>query len=375
MREVFAQVSTPPAGEAERPDLGRRAAAEGLGAFALVFAGCGAIVTDSVHAGSLGAVGVSLVFGLVIMAMVYATGHLSGAHLNPAVTLAFALTRHFPRREALAYIGAQLLGAIAAALLLLAVWPSQPAALGTTLPRVGAGSALVYEAVLTAFLMFMIMAVATDTRAVGAGAAIAIGGAVGLDALFGGPITGASMNPARSIGPALVSGELHDLWIYIVAPIAGAALGALAYQLVRGADPTHGQPRRPDGARPLRLPAQRRPLADERGALRRAAAGHHEARSAGTEPGERVHPEVVEAMNELGVDLADRAPRKLTDADAEWADVVVTMGCGDKCPYIPGKRYLDWDLEDPKGRPLEEVRRTREEIERRVVELIGELDD
>jgi arsenate reductase len=109
--------------------------------------------------------------------------------------------------------------------------------------------------------------------------------------------------------------------------------------------------------------------------FRRAAAGHHEARSAGTEPGERVHPEVVEAMDELGIDLAARVPRELTEADAEWADVVVTMGCGDKCPYIPGKRYLDWELEDPKGRPLEEVRRTRDEIERRVVELIGELDD
>jgi arsenate reductase (thioredoxin) len=107
----------------------------------------------------------------------------------------------------------------------------------------------------------------------------------------------------------------------------------------------------------------------------RAAAGHHEARSAGTEPGERVHPEVVEAMDEAGLFVADRTPRKLTEGDAEWADVVVTMGCGDKCPYIPGKRYLDWELEDPKGRPLEEVRRTREEIERRVVELIGELGD
>ena len=118
---------------------------------------------------------------------------------------------------------------------MLAVWPSEPASLGATVPSVGAGSALVYEAVLTAFLMFVIMAVATDTRAVGAGAAIAIGGTVGLDALFGGAITGASMNPARSLGPGLVSGELHEIWIYIVAPIAGAALGALAYQLVRGA--------------------------------------------------------------------------------------------------------------------------------------------
>jgi arsenate reductase len=107
----------------------------------------------------------------------------------------------------------------------------------------------------------------------------------------------------------------------------------------------------------------------------RAAAGQHEARSAGTEPGDRVHPEVVEAMDELGIDLAARVPHKLSSADAEWADVVVTMGCGDKCPYIPGVRYLDWELEDPKGRPLEEVRRTRDEIERRVIELIGELDD
>ncbi|HWO15106.1 MAG TPA: aquaporin [Solirubrobacterales bacterium] len=221
----------------ERPNLTRRAAAEGIGAFALVFAGCGAIVANAEYGGDLGAVGVSLVFGLVIMAMVYATGHLSGAHLNPAVTLAFALTRHFPTREATAYIAAQILGAIAAAGLLLAVWPSEPAALGTTLPTVGAGSAIAYEVVLTAFLMFVIMAVATDTRAVGAAAAIAIGGTVGLDALFGGPVTGASMNPARSIGPAFVSGTTQDLWIYIAAPVVGAAVGALAYQLVRGEHP------------------------------------------------------------------------------------------------------------------------------------------
>jgi aquaporin NIP len=220
-----------------RPDLPRRAAAEAIGAFTLVFAGCGAIVTEAEHPGALGTVGIALVFGLVIMAMIYATGHLSGAHLNPSVTLAFTLTRHFPARDAIVYIGAQLVGAIAGAALLLAVWPSQPASLGATLPSVATGSALVYEGVLTAFLMFTIMAVATDTRAVGAGAAIAIGGVIGLDAMFGGPITGASMNPARSIGPALVSGELHDLWIYLVAPVAGAAAGALAYQLVRGEHP------------------------------------------------------------------------------------------------------------------------------------------
>jgi len=105
----------------------------------------------------------------------------------------------------------------------------------------------------------------------------------------------------------------------------------------------------------------------------RAAAGRHEARSAGTTPAERVHPEVVEAMAELGIDLADRRPHKLSRADAEWADVVVTMGCGDECPYIPGKRYLDWDLPDPKGQPIEAVRETREEIGRRVAALLSEL--
>ncbi len=214
--------------------LGRRAAAEGIATFALVFAGCGAIVADARYGGALGSVGIAIVFGLIIMVMVYATGHLSGAHINPAVTIAFTLTRHFPPRDALAYVGAQIVGAAAGAFMLLAVWTDKPAQLGATIPSVGAGSAVVYEVVLTAFLMFVIMAVATDTRAVGAAAAIAIGGTVGLDALFGGPVTGASMNPARSLGPALAAGEWHDIWIYLVAPVAGAALGAFAYQLVRG---------------------------------------------------------------------------------------------------------------------------------------------
>ena len=220
------------------PDLTRRAAAEGLAAFALVFAGCGAIVANARSHGDLGVVGIALVFGLVIMVMVYATGHLSGAHINPAVTVAFTMTRHFPAGDAVAYIAAQLAGATAGALLLLAIWTGQPANLGATLPSVGTGSALLYEIVLTAFLMFVIMAVATDTRAVGAAAAIAIGGTVGLDALFGGPVTGASMNPARSFGPALAAGEWTSFWIYVVGPVVGAAAGATAYQLVRGTEPS-----------------------------------------------------------------------------------------------------------------------------------------
>lgn len=215
-------------------ELWRRAAAEGLAAFALVFAGCGAIVTDASYDGALGTVGIGLVFGLIIMVMIYATGHLSGAHINPAVTIAFSLTRHFAWRDASAYIAAQLAGATAAALVLLAVWPDKPAALGATVPSVAAGSALVYEVILTAILMFVIIAVATDTRAVGAAAAIAIGGTVGLDAIFGGPVTGASMNPARSFGPALAAGEWQDFWVYVLGPVVGAALGAVAYQLIRG---------------------------------------------------------------------------------------------------------------------------------------------
>lgn len=109
--------------------------------------------------------------------------------------------------------------------------------------------------------------------------------------------------------------------------------------------------------------------------FRAAANGRHEARSAGTTPAEAVHPEVIEVMAELGIDLGERRPRELSRADAEWADVVVTMGCGDKCPYIPGKRYVDWNLPDPKGQPIDVVRRLREEIEDRVQGLLAELGD
>ena len=216
-----------------KPPLARRCLAEGLATFSLVFAGCGAVIVDSERGGSLGAVGISAVFGLVIMVMIYATGHLSGAHINPAVTIAFAVTRHFPIRDAAAYIPAQLGGAAAGAALLRLAWHGTPAHLGATTPTVGSGSALLYETVLTAFLMFVIVAVATDSRAVGQAAAIAIGGTVGLDALFGGGVTGASMNPARSFGPALLASEWTDFWIYIVGPLVGALIGAVLYQLVR----------------------------------------------------------------------------------------------------------------------------------------------
>ena len=205
--------------------------AEFIGTFALVFAGCGAIMVDAkTHA--LGHVGVAFSFGLVIMAMIYAVGHISGAHFNAAVTFAFALSRHFPWPRAIAYWCAQFLGALIAAALLRGSL-GNIAHVGATLPSGSDAQSFLWEIVLSFFLMFVVLAVATDTRAVGEAAAIAIGGTIGLDAMVGGPISGASMNPMRSAGPAIVSGDLSSLWIYILAPVAGASLGALAYQLVR----------------------------------------------------------------------------------------------------------------------------------------------
>ena len=225
----------------------RRLAAEAIGTFMLVFAGAGAIMVDAkTHA--LGHVGVAIAFGLVIMAGIYAVGHISGAHFNPAVTLGFVLTRHFPPARALGYWAAQIAGAVAAAAVLRGSL-GNVAHVGATLPSGSDAQSLLWELVVTAFLMFVIMAVATDTRAVGEAAAIAIGGTIGLAAMFAGPVSGASLNPARSLGPALVSGDLHALWIYILAPLAGAAIGGLAYQLVRGeqAEATSARPgaRRP----------------------------------------------------------------------------------------------------------------------------------
>ena len=215
-----------------KPSLWRRSGAEMVGTYALVLAGCGAIVVDA-QTGALTHVGVALTFGLIIMVMVAATGHLSGAHFNPAVTLAFAVTRHFAWREVPAYVGAQLLGAIGGALSLLILF-GPVANLGATVPSGSAFQSFGLELLLTAVLMFVIISVATDTRAVGQLAALAIGATVALDALWGGPISGASMNPARSFGPVLVSGVWRDQWIYWLAPISGASLGAVIYQVLRG---------------------------------------------------------------------------------------------------------------------------------------------
>jgi aquaporin NIP len=204
----------------------RAVAAEFIGTFALVFFGCGAI------ANGLPPTSVALAFGLVIAVMIYALGHISGAHFNPAVSIAFATARHLAWPIVALYVGAQVAGATAGALALrLTLGPS--VSLGVTMPTGSDPQAFAWEMILTFVLMLVITAVAIDQRAVGEAAALAIGGAVALGSLVGGPISGASMNPARSIGPALVSGDLTHLWIYVLAPPIGAIAAALVYRSLR----------------------------------------------------------------------------------------------------------------------------------------------
>lgn len=210
----------------------RKVGAEMIGTFALVFAGCGAVMADQISGGAVSHLGVGLTFGLVIMVMIYATGHISGAHFNPAVTIAFAAAGHFSWKQVPAYVAGQIVAALLASLCLYALL-GPVASLGATAPAGSATQSLVLEIIITFFLMFVITAVATDSRAVGHMAGWAIGGTVALAAIFAGPISGASMNPARSLGPALATMQLDHLWIYIAGPIPGAALGAWAYNLVR----------------------------------------------------------------------------------------------------------------------------------------------
>lgn len=217
------------------PHTLRLLAAEACGAFVLVFCGAGAVVVDRLTGGALGHVGVSLVFGMTVAAVIYAIGHISGAHINPAVTLAFALARHFPRRLVPLYWVAQLTGAGAGGGLLAALF-GREFGLGGTFPAGSVLQSLALEAVLSAILMFVIMAVATDVRAVGQAAALAIGATVGLEALMGGPVSGASMNPARSFGPALAAGDFTAHWVYWAGPIVGMVLGSQVYRLLRDGD-------------------------------------------------------------------------------------------------------------------------------------------
>lgn len=211
--------------------------AECIGTFFLVFAGTGAIVVNAVSHGAVTHVGIGLTFGFVVLVLIYALGSLSGAHFNPAVTLSFWITRHFPTRHLLPYLFSQLLGAVLASAVLLGLF-GNVAHLGATLPAGSQGQSLVLEFLLTFLLMFVIMSVATGSKERGQMAGLAIGLTVGLEAIFAGPICGASMNPARSFAPALLSGHWEHHWLYWLGPLTGAMLGALTYRYLRSPTPS-----------------------------------------------------------------------------------------------------------------------------------------
>lgn len=213
-----------------------RYAAEAIGTFALVFSGTGAIITNEISGGAVTHVGIAITFGLVVMSLIYAVGDVSGAHLNPAVTVGFWIARRFAGREVLPYVGSQLIGAFAASLLLRLLFANR-AMLGATVPLESDVQSLLLEAVLTAGLMFVILSVSTGAKEVGLSAGIAIGGIVGLEAMFAGPISGASMNPARSIAPAVVSGQMAHLWVYLAGPLIGAGLAVPCWRITRGSCP------------------------------------------------------------------------------------------------------------------------------------------
>lgn len=213
----------------------RRLAAESLGTFMLVFAGTGAIVINDFSGGVIGHLGIALSFGLVVATIIYTYGDVSGAHVNPAVTIAFALSKRFPKKEVLPYILAQCLGAIIASFVLSLMFPLNET-LGATLPATTVFQSFFMEFILTWWLMAVILGVSTGAQEKGFIAGIVIGGVVALEALFAGPISGASMNPARSLGPAVVSGQLAHLWIYLVATTLGAAFAVWCCRVIKGDD-------------------------------------------------------------------------------------------------------------------------------------------
>jgi aquaporin Z len=211
-------------------DAQKKYLGEAIGTFALVFAGTGAIIINDVSGGTVSHVGVALTFGLVVMAMIYAVGDISGAHLNPAVTLGFWFSRRLPGQSVGPYIGSQLIGAFAASGLLLGMFAHNT--LGATHPAGPPMQSFLLECVLTAILMFVILSVAAGSKEKGLLAGVAIGGVIAFEALFAGPISGASMNPARSLAPAVLSGAISDVWIYLLAPVIGAAFGVAAHKVV-----------------------------------------------------------------------------------------------------------------------------------------------
>ncbi len=210
----------------------RKYFAEGIGTFALMFCGAGAVVIDEITKGSVSHVGIAITFGLIVMSMIYSIGDISGAHMNPAVTLAFAINKSFQWKEVMPYLVSQAIGAFAAMYILKFLFPSS-IVLGSTLPSGEAMQSFLLEIILSFFLMFVILNVATGSKEQGMFAGLAIGSVVLLEAMFAGPISGASMNPIRSLAPAIVAGHSAYLWIYLSAPFIGTILAVFFYRIIK----------------------------------------------------------------------------------------------------------------------------------------------
>lgn len=379
----------------------RRYLAEFVGTFALVFCGTGAVIVNDTRGGALGHLGISLVFGLVVMAMIYSVGDISGAHLNPAVSLGFWLDGRLPGHTAAIYALSQTLGAVAASLVLRVTMPAHET-MGATVPTVGGRAAFLLEVLLTFVLMFVILNVSTGAKEKGPMAGAAIGATVALAALFAGPLTGASMNPARSLGPALVSGQMRSLVIYLTAPFVGAIGAVLLSRCMRGFGvclPREATPATPrdielaDEATLTHFRSWRAPMTTTNvlflctgntarsqmaeAFLRRLAGDRFVAYSAGLEPDE-INPYTRRVMEEIGYDLAGQFSKGVEEYMGKMHFGYLITVCANaeaRCPSaFPGVgQRLHWNLDDPAAfvgteeETLAVFRRVRDEVKARIL--------
>jgi len=339
-----------------KENLGKYAA-EAIATFTLVFCGTGAIAANEISGGAVTHVGVSLVFGLVILAMIYSVGHISGAHMNPAVSLAFTSVGRLSARELPLYWTAQVLGGLTASGMVRIIFPTSTT-LGRTTPAGSSAQSFILEFVLTLILMFVIMGVAHDERAEGEMAGIAIGSTVTLEALLGGPISGASMNPIRSIAPAIVSNHLGSLWIYLIAPTLGALAGATLYRAVRCKSNLISTQVREDVMQKIKVlfvcihNSARSQMAEA--LLKKIGGSDFEAESAGLEPG-KLNPLAIEAMADMGIDISKNPTKRVFDMFKEGRifNYVVTVcdeTSAERCPTFPGvAKRVHWSFSDPSG--------------------------
>ena len=342
--------------------------AESLGTLGLVLFATGAAAVNE-QTGALGLGGVAAVCGLTVFALIQAFGDVSGAHLNPAVTVGFWAAGRLPARAVLPYVSAQAVGGLAASGLVWLLNPASPT-LGGTRPGFGVGVGLIAEIVLTFWLMLIVLRVAHGSRERGLLAGLTIGAVVTLEILVGGFVSGGSMNPIRSVAPAVVSGHLSGVWIYVVGPMLGALLAV-------GADRLLQSPASPVASSSVKKilfvcieNANRSQMAQAFAHL--YGAGEVEAFSAGSRPSGVVNPKAVAAMAELGYDLTSHESKSLDEVRNVAFDYVVTMGCGDACPFIAARHRRDWQIPDPRAMEFAAFREVRDLIGRQVRELLAE---